>query len=122
MDNIKEIKLEELLPAVSDFLSGGYRIVQMCCTKLEENKYQLNYSFDKDYNMTTLRFVVAKDTEIQSISKFYFSAFLYENEMNELFGLKIKNIAVDFKGTLYKKAKDSPFDKVTVSVGAKNVE
>ena len=36
---------------------------------------------------------------VPSISSIYWCAFLYENEMHDLFNLKVEGMAVDFKGT-----------------------
>jgi len=83
-------------------------MVQVGCTTLA-NAYELNYSFDKDYQFKNLRITVQQQDEIQSISVIYPNAFLYENEINDLFGLNIKNISVDYKGAFYRTAIKTPF-------------
>jgi ech hydrogenase subunit D len=45
-----------------------------------------------------------------SISNIFFPAFLYENEMKDLFGVKINNIVLDFNGNLYKVAQKTPMN------------
>jgi ech hydrogenase subunit D len=102
------IQKDALLGAVSDLFAQGYRMVQIGCTTLE-NAYELNYSFDKDYHFKNLRVTVNKEEEIQSISVIYPNAFLYENEIHDLFGITIKNMSVDYKGTLYRTAMKTPF-------------
>jgi ech hydrogenase subunit D len=102
------IEKDALLGAVSDLFAQGYRMVQIGCTTLE-NAYELNYSFDKDYQFKNLRITVQQQDEIQSISVIYPNAFLYENEINDLFGLYIKNISVDYKGAFYRTAIKTPF-------------
>jgi ech hydrogenase subunit D len=102
------IEKDALLGAVSDLFAQGYRMVQIGCTTLE-NAYELNYSFDKDYHFKNLRITAKPEDEIQSISVIYPNAFLYENEIHDLFGIKIKNISVDYKGTLYRTAIKTPF-------------
>ena len=52
---------------------------------------------------------MAPDEEVPSISVIYPSAFLYENEIHDLFGVIITNIAVDYQGTLYRTALSTPF-------------
>jgi hypothetical protein len=49
------------------------------------------------------------EEEIQSISVIYPNAFLYENEIHDLFGLTIKNMTIDYHGTLYRTAIKVPF-------------
>ena len=39
----------------------------------------------------------------------YPNAFLYENEIHDLFGVVIKNINIDYRGTLYRTAIKVPF-------------
>jgi ech hydrogenase subunit D len=102
------IEKDALLGAVSDLFAQGYRMVQIGCTTLAD-AYELNYSFDKDYLFKNLRITVQQQDEIQSISVIYPNAFLYENEINDLFGLNIKNISVDYKGAFYRTAIKTPF-------------
>ena len=102
------IEKEALLGAVSDLFARGYRMVQIGCTTLE-NAYELNYSFDKDYHFKNLRVTAQREDEIQSISVIYPNAFLYENEIHDLFGIKIKNMSVDYKGAFYRTAIKTPF-------------
>jgi ech hydrogenase subunit D len=71
---------------------------------------ELSYSFDKDYDLLTLRFVTDTETELSSISVIYPYSFLYENEIKELFGVKIKSIMPDFNDTLYKISVKTPFN------------
>ena len=44
-----------------------------------------------------------------SITGVYEGAYLYENEIRELFGVKFKGINVDYNGHLYKKKAEAPF-------------
>jgi ech hydrogenase subunit D len=102
------IEKDALLGAVSDLFAQGYRMVQIGCTTLE-NAYELNYSFDKDYLFKNLRITAKPEDEIQSISVIYPNAFLYENEIHDLFGIKIKNMSVDYKGAFYRTTIKVPF-------------
>ena len=40
-------------------------------------------------------------------------ALLYENEMHDLFGINVKNMAIDYKGTFYRTAVKTPFNTQT---------
>jgi Ni,Fe-hydrogenase III component G len=57
--------------------------------------------------MTGLRFKVGKDEEVQSFSGVTLATVLIENEMKELFGLKVNGLAIDYGGHLLL-AQDSP--------------
>ena len=98
----------ELVGIVAGLFAEGHRLVQISCTTLE-CAYELNYSFDKNYRFKNLRFTVTQEEEIQSISVIYPNAFLYENEIHDLFGLTIKNMTVDYHGTLYRTAIKTPY-------------
>jgi ech hydrogenase subunit D len=102
------IEKDALLGAVSDLFAQGYRMVQIGCTTLE-NAYELNYSFDKDYHFKNLRVTAKTGDEIKSISVIYPNAFLYENEIHDLFGITIKNMSVDYKGAFYRTTIKVPF-------------
>ncbi|MBN2250636.1 MAG: NADH-quinone oxidoreductase subunit C [Candidatus Altiarchaeota archaeon] len=106
--NIIDIKVEELLDKAGEMQKQGYRLVQMHGTRLEEG-FEINYSFDKDYNFVNYRIRVKEGDEVPSITGSYWGAFLYENEIHEFFGVQITGINVDFKGHLYKKKTEYPF-------------
>ena len=98
----------DLVGRVAQLFAEGYRLVQIGCNTLP-TAYELNYSFDKDYRFKNLRITVAPGEEIPSISVIYPNAFLYENEIHDLFGVVIKNINIDYRGTLYRTAIKVPF-------------
>ena len=98
----------DLVGRVAQFFAEGYRLVQVGCTTLP-SAYELNYSFDKDYHFKNLRITVATGEEVPSISVIYPNAFLYENEIHDLFGVVIRNINIDYRGTLYRTTIKVPF-------------
>jgi ech hydrogenase subunit D len=102
------IDKKELVGAAADLMASGYRLVQICCTTLADC-YEMNYSFDRDYRFKNLRFRVKTGEEVQSITCIYWNAFLYENEIHDLFGIPITNIVIDYRGTLYRTRIPTPF-------------
>lgn len=105
---VKTVTQEELLSGAQELRRQGYRIVQICCT-MAGGRFELTYSFDKDYRFTNLRLTVDRQTEVRSITGVYGGAFLYENEIKELFGVKFKGISIDYNGHFYKKKMQTPF-------------
>jgi len=99
---------KELVGAVAGLRAMGYRLVQICCTTLPD-AYEMNYSFDRDYRFKNLRFTVKTGEEVPSVSCIYWNAFLYENEIHDLFGIPIANIVIDYRGTLYRTRIPTPF-------------
>lgn len=104
---IKTIQPNELLTATVHLKNEGYRLAAITCTSKEG--LELSYSFDKEYDFLNLRFITDTKTEIDSISSLYSYAFLYENEIKELFGANIKDISIDFNNKLYKIPVKTPF-------------
>lgn len=98
----------DLVGIVAQLFAEGYRLVQVGCSTLP-NAYELTYSFDREYRFRNLRITVTPDEEVPSISVIYPNAFLYENEIHDLFGVVITHIAVDYRGTLYRTALSTPF-------------
>jgi len=98
----------DLVEKAGGMFREGYRLVQIGCT-LTGDSFEVNYSFDKEYHFTTLRLVLQKDGILPSISSEYFGAFIYENEMHDLFGITVTGISIDFKGTLFRTRVKYPF-------------
>ncbi len=98
----------DLVGIVAELFAEGYRLVQIGCTTLPA-AYELTYSFDRDYRFRSLRFSVTQGEAVPSISVIYPNAFLYENEIHDLFGVAITHISVDYRGTLYRTALGTPF-------------
>ncbi len=115
LQEITPIEKGELVGATAELFALGYRFVHVCCTTLESS-YELTYSFDKEYRLKNLRMTVTPDEEVPSISVIYPNAFLYENEIHDLFGLAVRNIAVDYHGTLYRTMVKTPFSVGNVKV------
>lgn len=89
---------------------AGYRLVQICATAFEGYN-ELIYSVAIDYTFENYKVIVPIDTEINTLSDFFPSAMLFENEMKELFGVKVKAINPDYQNKLYRIAKETPFKK-----------
>ena len=107
---IIDIQVPELLGRAKEMLAQGQRLVQICCTKLPD-ALELQYSFDRDYAFTSFRITFpGGEGTVPSISSVYLSAFLYENEIHDLFGIKVMDIAVDYQGKFYRTAVQRGFN------------
>jgi len=105
---ITAIDKSDLVGIAAGLFSEGYRLVQIGCSTLAD-AYEITYSFDRHYLLRNLRITLAPSEELESISVIYPGAFLYENEIHDLFGVSIRHIAVDYLGTLYRTALMTPF-------------
>ncbi len=100
---------ETLVAEARKLHDQGYRLVQVCVTRLGE-ELQLDYSFDLNRQFVNLRFRQPKTgARVPSISSIYLCAFAYENEISDLFGVQVDGNVLDFKGNFYKTAMAHPF-------------
>ena len=111
---ITEVTVENLVSEVSKMYDEGYRLIQIGCGKYDDI-FEINYSFDKDYRFMNLRLKITEGVVVPSITGVYLCAFIYENEIHDLFGVSIKDIAIDFKGNLIKTSIKNPFNTPTVT-------
>lgn len=100
IENVKEISLHDLLHEVQYMQYDGCRFITATCVDNNNDTLDVLYHFDKDYELLNLRLTIPKGSSIPSISKIYFCAMLVENEMKELFGLNVENMAIDYGGHL----------------------
>src|ERR1035438_2398061 len=110
------IAAEALLETVGKLRKEGYRLVQIGATRLPEH-VELTYSFDLESRLANLRFqVLAEGATLPSISSIYWCAFLYENELHDLFNVQVDGMAVDFHGHLYETTVKFPFGSTKAPV------
>lgn len=112
---ITPIDKSDLVGIAAGLFSEGYRFVQVSCVTMESS-YELTYSFDKGYRLKNLRTVVAPEEDVPSISVIFPNAFLYENEIHDLFGVPVRNMSVDYRGTLYRTSIKTPFSIGNVKI------
>lgn len=106
------IEAAGLIPAVEGYHTQGFRLVQICCVK-EADRIGLHYTFDKDYDLVDLTCEIAPEAPVPSITALFPCAFLYENEIHDLFGIVFQGLNVDFKGLLYKVSTPRAFNPIT---------
>ena len=112
-DNIlKIVDVDRILDESMIMKNKGLRLSQACAAYVN-GKYELSYSFAEEgtYQLTTLRTVIDPKTEVSSITEFFPYAFLYENEMRELFGVRIQMTKPDYQNKLYRIRQETPFFK-----------
>ncbi|MCE5243467.1 MAG: NADH-quinone oxidoreductase subunit C [Syntrophobacteraceae bacterium] len=108
MENIRQIAKSDIVNEGKKLMDAGSKLVTAVCSDLDE-KLEVSYFFSsgRGVDMTCLRYTVGKDEEVQSLSGVTLSSVLIENEMQELFGLKVKGLAIDYGGHMLL-AHDSP--------------
>ena len=104
-----EITKGELLSKCMEMKKSGLRFSQGCAA-FWDGRYELSYSFadDETYEDKTLRLKAELDEEIPSITEIIPTAVFYENEMAEMYGVKIRMISLDFRNKLYRIEEEAP--------------
>jgi ech hydrogenase subunit D len=114
-EQIEIITVDTLLDKVRARHKQEHRLVQISATRLP-GQVELTYSFDLDSRLTNLRLSLPGiDARVPSISSIYGCAILYENEIHDLFNVKVDGLTVDFHGNFYKTAVKFPFSSTTVA-------
>jgi ech hydrogenase subunit D len=106
---LEEIELSDLLKRALELKKDGLRFSQACAAYVND-KYELSYSFSnyETYQLHNLRVVIDTDQEVPSITEIVPAAVFYENEMKEVFGVKIKMISLDYENKLYRIRQEAP--------------
>lgn len=103
------------LARVDEYHKDGWRLAIINATSIlptegmEHGAFDVSWSFAKDGAFEHLREQILPGEEVPSISGLFGGAFLYENELRELFGIKVTGIAVDLQGQLYQTSERVPF-------------
>jgi ech hydrogenase subunit D len=110
------ISSESVVGETAKMKVEGFRFVTLSCVEIDATTVDLLYHFDREFQLKHLRLTVPKDAPVPSISPVYFAAFLVENEIQDLFGLRFHGLAIDYDRTLYleEEVKKTPFCKYVV--------
>lgn len=107
---ITKVTKEELYAIMQEKYHNGYRLAQICSVAFEGYN-EVTYSVAKDYTMENYKIDLPVDEEIKSFSDIFPAANLYENEIKELWGVKVTGLALDYKNNFYRIEEDTPFKK-----------
>lgn len=112
--SFETVRADELVALAERKRADGYRFVQMLCVNTDAGIDAL-YSFMKDGTLEnyTVCAIDAERESVPSITGSYLSAFPFENEAHDLFGLKVTDIAIDFAGNFYQVAMDKPMTVIS---------
>ncbi len=117
IENVLSVPLEAVLDETAKMKIAGYKFVTLSCVELDTDTVYILYHFDCDYRLAHLRLTASKDARVPSISHIYPSAFLAENEIQDLFNIAFTNLPIDFKHTLFldKRIKKEPLCRYTMT-------
>ncbi|MEC4272442.1 NADH-quinone oxidoreductase subunit C [Adlercreutzia sp. R25] len=117
MDKFSQVFNEVALADVHELAAAraadGWRYVQILAVNTEDG-VDLVYSYMKEglLENDTVKAVGADDV-VPSITDLFLEAFVCENEIHDLYGVDIENIAIDFGGMFYQLAEKAPMTVVS---------
>ena len=106
------LALAELSDWATKKQAEKWRFVQILATKTDAG-FDLGYSFMKDGVLDNGIIAVTENDKVPSISDKFLAAFVFENEIHDLFGITIENIAIDFAGKFYALSQDKPMTVIS---------
>ena len=110
IQDIESAAAGDLLSIVQDIKAAGFRLCQICATAVGES-LEVLYTFERDNVLKNYKLTIdAKTPELQSISVIYPYSFIYENELYDLFGIRFKNLGLDYGGKFYKISCETPLN------------
>lgn len=107
---ITKVTKDELYDIMQKKYEDGYRLAQICAVSYEGYN-EVIYSVADMYVMENYKIDLPLDEEIKSFSDIFPAATLYENEIKELWGVKVVGIAIDYNNNFYRIEQDTPFKK-----------
>ena len=107
------LAVEELPERAAALKAQGWRFVQVLAVNTEDG-IDLIYSFTKDGRLANHEIKgVKKGTAVPSITDTFLAAFVFENEIHDLFGVDVEGIAIDFGGNFYALAQKEPMTVIS---------
>lgn len=107
---ITEVTKDELYKIMEQKYNDGYRLAQILSVAYEGYN-EVTYSVAKEYEMENYKINLPINEEIKSFSDIFPAATLYENEIKELWGVKVVGMALDYHNKFYRIEKETPFKK-----------
>lgn len=102
--DFRTLALDDLIQTCKEYKEKGYRLDQLL-PKLElDNTITLIYTFVLGEEIVNFKIggIIKDETSVPSVTEMFISAFVFENEAAELYGVKIEGNVLDFKGNFYK--------------------
>jgi len=105
----KEITLDQFAQEVAGYKERGWRFANLCGSTVGD-KVELLCTFALDQETENLLLFVSQDEQVPAVSPLFPSAFLYENETSDLFGVKFEDMTLDFGGRFYLTSVPTPMN------------
>ena len=90
-----ELESKTLTLAIDEMKRKDARFLTITAKDVDDQNVELIYHFEIDHHVESLHLITRKDKPIQSITGQYLSAFIAENEVQDLFKVSFNDLAVD---------------------------
>ena len=115
--DFRPLALDKLLDTCKEYKEKGYRFDQLLPKLERDNTITLIYTFVMGEEIVNFKIggIIKDETVVPSVTELFISAFVFENEAQELYGVNIEGNVLDFKGNFYKFADgvDAPMTIIT---------
>ncbi|MEJ5171115.1 MAG: NADH-quinone oxidoreductase subunit C [Fimbriimonadales bacterium] len=97
VERIEDAPLEGLLDALRAYRERGARFITASCLDRGE-RFEILYLFDENLRTVAVRTFLPKGAKLPSITGVYLCGFLVENELQDLFGIEVEGLNIDYRG------------------------
>lgn len=94
------VEADVLLAYANELRDQGCRLIQICATTVGDH-FEVTYTFGKDLEMLNVFVKVRPGGHVPSVSRAFPSAYVFENEMSDLFGIPVDDMSLDYHGRFY---------------------
>jgi ech hydrogenase subunit D len=109
-----DIELAELEGRTKAYKERGWGFANLCGSTVG-SEVELLCTFTHGEEMENLRLLVSKEDEVPALSPLFPSAFFFENETKDLFGVQFKGISIDFGGKFYPTSVPTPMNPASLA-------
>jgi ech hydrogenase subunit D len=106
--NYTDTTTDDIVKTAGELASEGYRLEQIFATS-KDGVTDLIYSFDGGEGLRNYKMKVPENMEVPSISAVFWPAFIYENEIHDLFGVEFTDLKLDYKGNFFRVSSKTPW-------------
>ncbi len=111
------LELGEFLNRVKSYKEKGWRFANLCGSTVGD-KVELLCSFSRAAKLENFSILVAKDEVVPAISPLFPSAFFFENETHDLYGVQFADMTLDFGGRFYPTSVPTPMNPYSLKAEA----
>ena len=98
-----ETGTDRLVASAAALKEAGMRFMACHAQRADEGRFDLTYAFVEDATgrIVSLQMNIASDEVVPSVGSLFPVAFMFENEMHDLYGVNVDGITIDFDGQFY---------------------